>query len=166
MNRLQRKSEQEAQAAELQDFALVWARESCSICHGAGWQRSRRSRPCRCIWQRAFRVSLAKYQAWLFRCGFSAMVYRADFDLAGKRELSPVEYEAFRAYFILEAGWKHCARRLGLERDKAEFYRWVYRAEIRVGRALVCRGVFPHDEYFNPGGRIGSPRGRWGELTF
>jgi hypothetical protein len=75
--------------------------------------------------------------------------YMADFTLAAKRTLAPVEYALFRFHFLLGADWKLCSRRLGM--DRGTFFHAVYRVEEKLGRVLATLQpypLFPLADYF------------------
>ncbi len=137
---------------------LAW--ERCAHCRGTG-RAGHASRPtyCPCVLRKIFRRCLERYHA-SSPLGMRAMIYRIDFDLAAKYTLTARERAAFERYFEAAAPWSQCNGLLAL--DRGAFFTWVYATEVRLGRALLQREIFPFGPYFEAGGR----RGPWQDRRF
>lgn len=152
---------------------IALARASCSSCHGRGMQPLRfgaRDRlPCPCVFRAIFRACYERYRECRALAEHTNGValerqpgprgYRsygrmreefvADFELIARRLLTPEAYRAFAAHYVAGRDWRGCCQRLGI--DRGTFYRHIYAAEVRLGRALAEMqpyALFPMDEYF------------------
>ena len=84
--------------------------------------------------------------------------YIADFILVTRRTLSESDYKLFTYHFLLGADWRHCCRRLNI--DRGTFFHSVYRIEQALGRVfreLEPYALFPLDEYFHGPARMMPP---------
>jgi hypothetical protein len=74
--------------------------------------------------------------------------YCADFMLIARRTLDEWHYRLFELWFLHNADWKVCAKRLNT--DRGNLFHAVYRLQQQLGAAFALTapyGLYPVDEY-------------------
>jgi hypothetical protein len=143
----------------------------CTTCRGIGLKPGRGAveTPCACTLRAIFRSCYTRFRQCIekektlsrvtLECGSKGggrvtwsrkdEEYIADFYLVTRRNLSASEWKLFSYHFLLGAGWRLCAKKLGL--DRGQFFHQVYRLEAQLGkiyRELHPYALYPVDEYF------------------
>jgi hypothetical protein len=157
------------------------ANAACTFCQGQGMRLVYRKQetPCNCVFRAVFRACLSRFRECAVSEGLSGTVswefcggptprrtysrkreeYMADFCLLSRRLLSDDEHRLFRAYFLLGADWRLCARQFKL--DRGNLFHAIYRIERRLGRLFAevePYALYPLDEYFGGTVRTGPVR--------
>lgn len=135
------------------------AAERCG-CKGAGWQydTSQDGDVCKCVQKTRFRDCLQHYHSIECSPTYVRAEFRADFELAARRTLDPLDLAVFRAYHVWGLAWPECLAALGRLRrngvlphraiNRGQLFHAVYRIEERVGRELELAGMHPTRLYY------------------
>lgn len=168
-----------ARRVDWRGVALSLSLAGCRLCMGIGMIRNRLGeKPCQCVLRGVFRVCWKEYAR--FQCsppmpmaklerlqnGYASAVcysrpreeYCADFILAARRTLDAKHFLLFEMFWLSNADWKMCARKLGV--DKGQVFHAVYRVEAVLGRAFAEMqpyGLYPVDEYLHGAAAPGLP---------
>jgi hypothetical protein len=145
------------------------ARTGCVHCSGLGMLPEGL---CRCVYRACFRCVMNKVRECAIGGHLRPIIYEgasgprgrsdrgrkrqeycADVYLCAKRTLqNQVDWDLFRFHYLLSADWKLCARRMGLNRERKQFFDLCYRIEERLGKVfmeLAPFALWPVDEYFS-----------------
>jgi hypothetical protein len=108
---------------------------------------------CGCVFRSVARISINELHRlrregphWHFKRFSRDAEYAAELALVAKHELDEQERIILREYFIAGRDWRMVERMTNLGRG--QFFHAAYRAQVKFGRAIVARGLFPPHAYF------------------